>query len=246
MPQPSIVHPAACSCCDDMLRGQFDRRRFIQIAGSVGLIAAFPSRIFAAEGDYEAPVFQRIAANADEWTVDADLSDLRRAAEAVAERIRNLRKKFELTPFEYTKRIRIAPEIPHSHPVLTLGTQYSDDDALLSGYLHEQMHWYLSLLHSPDFMPLISELKAKYPSAPPKLPEGANDAFSTHLHLVVNWLEIETASTFLGRDRAIAVVLAKPYYRWIYRTVVADWDALGDLYRQKGWVPIKPASAFAN
>ena len=49
-----IVHPDSCACCGDMLRARFDRRRFLHVAAGAGLIAAFPSLAFAAEGNYDA------------------------------------------------------------------------------------------------------------------------------------------------------------------------------------------------
>jgi carbonic anhydrase len=54
MPQSPIAHPAACSCCSDMLQGRFGRRRFLQIAGGAGLMAAFPMIALGAEGNYDA------------------------------------------------------------------------------------------------------------------------------------------------------------------------------------------------
>jgi hypothetical protein len=53
MSQSSTIHPVGCSC-GDLLRGHFDRRRFLQMAGTAGLIAALPGFAFAAEGNYEA------------------------------------------------------------------------------------------------------------------------------------------------------------------------------------------------
>jgi hypothetical protein len=50
----TIVHADNCACCGDMLRARFDRRRFLHGAAGAGLIAAFPSLAFAAEGNYEA------------------------------------------------------------------------------------------------------------------------------------------------------------------------------------------------
>jgi len=50
----SIVHAGNCACCGDMLRGRFDRRRFLHVAAGAGLIAAMPSLAFGAEGNYEA------------------------------------------------------------------------------------------------------------------------------------------------------------------------------------------------
>ena len=49
-----IVHPGSCACCGDMLRARFDRRRFLHVAAGAGLVAAFPSLAFGAEGNYDA------------------------------------------------------------------------------------------------------------------------------------------------------------------------------------------------
>ncbi|MBM3528090.1 MAG: twin-arginine translocation signal domain-containing protein [Alphaproteobacteria bacterium] len=51
------MHPNACPCCEDMLRGRLSRRRFIQTAAA-GSAAALLSPYFAvaAEGNYEAMV----------------------------------------------------------------------------------------------------------------------------------------------------------------------------------------------
>jgi len=43
-----------CSCCGELVRGRFDRRQFLQVAGIAGLTAALPFQVRAAEGDYEA------------------------------------------------------------------------------------------------------------------------------------------------------------------------------------------------
>jgi hypothetical protein len=49
-----IDHPSACVCCGDMLRARFDRRRFLQMSASIGMLAAMPSLALAAEGNYDA------------------------------------------------------------------------------------------------------------------------------------------------------------------------------------------------
>ena len=52
-----------------------------------------------------------------------------------------LLEKFDVTPWLFTTSVLIDPaETPHSHPVLTLNTRYSEH-ALLATFLHEQMHW---------------------------------------------------------------------------------------------------------
>ncbi|MDC3911925.1 hypothetical protein KQE47_26715, partial [Raoultella planticola] len=74
--------------------------------------------------------------------------------------------------------------------------------------------------------PVITALKQRYPEAPVGFPDGANDEYSTYLHLLVNWLEIEAASQVIGRERVMEIVGRKHYYQWIYRTVLSDRDSL--------------------
>ena len=135
-----------------------------------------------------------------------------------------------------------------AHPVLTLGNRFADnEDLLLSTYLHEQMHWYLWHLGTPDrdmVAPFYDELVRRYPDAPIELPDGARNYDATYSHLVVNWLEIAATSEFIGRERAFAVARATRSYRWIYRTVVRDWDLLGELYERHDIVPIRTAEAL--
>jgi hypothetical protein len=152
----------------------------------------------------------------------------------------------EFARYEYTRVIRIVPGgDTFAHPILTLGNRFAgSEDQLLSTYLHEQMHWYLWLLGTPQvdpIAPFYDELVRRYPHAPTSLPDGARNYEATYIHLVVNWLEIATLSEFIGRERAVALALAQTSYRWLYRTVVNDWDSLGALYADHGLVPITPA-----
>jgi len=42
--------------------------------------------------------------------------------------------------------------------------------------------------------------------------------------------------------RACAVAETQRTYRWIYRTVLRDWDQLAELYDRHGLIPIRSAS----
>ena len=132
-----------------------------------------------------------------------------------------------------------------SHPMLTLGNRFAEnEDTLLSTYLHEQMHWYLWHLGTPErdpVAPFFDELVRRYPEAPTELPDGARNYESTYLHLVINWLEVAATAEFIGRHRAVAVAEVQRTYRWIYRTVLRDWDLLQELYERHGLVPIRSA-----
>jgi hypothetical protein len=184
----------------------------------------------------------------DDFHYSIDLSAAQEAAERVLECTKRLREQYDLRRFEFTKQVRVAPtEIPHSHPTLTLNTQLFDADEILCQYLHEQMHWYEEILGCARAeSPLIAELRRRYPRAPATLPEGARDEHSTYLHLLVNWLEIEAASQFLGSERAREIASRLPYYRWIYRTVLSDWNELEALFRAHKIVPIAPADRLID
>jgi hypothetical protein len=177
-----------------------------------------------------------------------DLSTAQARAEKIIECIKRWRELHDVGRFEYTDHLRVAPtEIPHSHPVLTLNTQLYNPDEILCEYLHEQMHWYEDRLGCAGAAsPLIAELKQRYPHAPKDSPEGAGDEYSTYLHLLVNWLEVEAASHFIARERAEEIARNKHYYRWMYRTVLSDWDSLEELFRAYDIVPIASADQLGN
>ncbi len=188
-------------------------------------------------------------AEPDTFRLDIDLDHARREGDRVREMLAALRRRHDLSRYEYTRIVRIVPGgDTHSHPVLTLGNRFaSSEDELLSTYLHEQMHWYLWHLGTPEqdmVAPFMDELVRRYPDAPTAPPDGAFGYDATYLHLVVNWLEIAATAEFIGRERAAAVAKAQRSYRWIYRTVLNDWDLLGDLYERHDIVPMQPASAI--
>jgi hypothetical protein len=180
----------------------------------------------------------------DEFRVDIDLGHAEREAARIRELLLALRRRYDLRRYEYTRLVQIVPAGPtHSHPILTLGTRFADsEDQLLATYLHEQMHWYLWRLggidHDP-IAPFFDELVRRYPKAPIKLPEGARSYEQTYLHLVVCWLEIAAVSDLIGRERAEALCTTTWGYRWIYRTVQKDWEALGKLLADNGILPLR-------
>ncbi|HEY1245075.1 MAG TPA: hypothetical protein VGF29_09610 [Hyphomicrobiaceae bacterium] len=182
----------------------------------------------------------------DGLRIDIDLDHARREGDRVRDMLTALRRRHDLARYEYTGMVRIVPGgDTFAQPILTLGNRFTaTEDELLSTYLHEQMHWYLWYLGTPErdmVAPFMDELVRRYPDAPTEPPEGARGYDATYLHLVVNWLEIAATSEFIGRERAVAVARAQRSYRWIYRTVLKDWDALGELYERHDVVPIQHA-----
>ncbi len=187
-----------------------------------------------------------MAGSDDGVRIDIDLGEAEREADRIRTWLAALRRRHDLARFEYTRHVRIVPAGPtYSHPILTLGTRFTEtEDHLLSTYLHEQMHWYLWLLGGPDHdpvTPIFDELVRRYPQAPIWLPEGARSYEQTYVHLVVCWLEIEATAELIGRARANRMVDTTWGYRWIYRTVVDDRDALCALFTEHGLYPMTPA-----
>lgn len=180
--------------------------------------------------------------------VTIDLTETQKASEHLRSMLLKLRSDYDLSPYEYTRRVRIAPgEIPHSHPILTLNTRIREESPLLSLYLHEQMHWYVtwySHTRHDGWRANWAALLARYPKIPVAFPEGAHTAQSSYLHLIVNWLEIEAAAQFLGRLKAVEIAEKNFVYSGLYRIVLADWDALAELYRANALTPIHPATAM--
>ncbi len=192
-----------------------------------------------------------MAREPDDFRVDIDLGHAEREAQRIREWLIALRKRHDLSRFEYTRLVQIVPAGPtHSHPILTLGTRFAEtEDLLLATYLHEQMHWYLWRLGGPDFdpvAPFFDELVKRYPKAPIRLPEGARSYEQTYVHLVVCWLEVAALTELIGRERAEALADTQWGYRWIYKTVLRDWDALGALLLEHKLLPIRSPEALAR
>ncbi|MFN7455553.1 MAG: hypothetical protein ACK5RO_12965, partial [Pseudobdellovibrionaceae bacterium] len=118
--------------------------------------------------------------------------------------IGNFEKKFDLSPYIFTKEIIIKSKvIPHSHPILTLNTRQIDEpDRYLSLLLHEQIHWFFSGTREAKTKKFIEKIKLKYPKVPNRENGGANDDESTYLHFAVCYYELEALTRYLGKQKA--------------------------------------------
>jgi hypothetical protein len=137
---------------------------------------------------------------------------------------------YDLKKYTFTKRVVIEERaINHAFPVLTLNVGFaSSPDELLSSYLHEQLHWHLRDLDSRQ-RSAVAELRRWYPKVPVGLPASAENEYSTYGHLVDCYLEIQADRELLGPTRAAAVIAGKPYYTWIYSTILRDEDRIASI-----------------
>jgi hypothetical protein len=145
--------------------------------------------------------------------------------------------KYDLARWAYTDRIVIESDaIPHSHPVLTLGTKFTVRSlaGFVSTYLHEQLHWFVS--DHPGTLDALADLRELYPEVPDRDGGGATDEPSTYLHLIVNWLELAALRVAAPDevDEVVEGLLASPVYPWIYREVVENGGAIEPILRRHG------------
>jgi hypothetical protein len=158
------------------------------------------------------------------------------------DQLQRLLKTHDLAHWIFTRKVVIdgTPRlIPHSHPVLTLSTEYlKDDELLLSTFVHEQLHWYLEE-NQERARPALEELRKLYPDAPSGPPGGGRDLESTYRHLIVCYWEIRAAKELLGELRGfqVAQFWANDHYMWIYRKVLEEGYKIGPLIHKHGLIP---------
>lgn len=138
---------------------------------------------------------------------------------ATAKQLEKLLETYDLSRWTFTRKVRIEHGvIPHSHPVLTLAAREASDDSLLATYVHEQIHWYL-VEHQEITDAVSATLAERYGELPVGYPDGARDAQSNYLHLIVNTLEYRALEELIGAERADAVFDDYRHYRRLYDIV---------------------------
>lgn len=147
-----------------------------------------------------------------------------------------LLSRYTLDRFLLTRHIRIEPDIiPHSHPILTLNTEFIDEpDRYLAGFLHEQMHWHVSRNEAGMYR-AVADFIDRYPEVPVGGAESAHNRFSVYLHFIVNWLELGALESCIGPTRTRELLATQPYYRWIYATLLKDEIEIASINRRHGF-----------
>ncbi|HKF38391.1 MAG TPA: hypothetical protein VKB35_15955 [Ktedonobacteraceae bacterium] len=158
------------------------------------------------------------------------------------EQLLRLFERYRLDKWRYTSKIQIEERaIPHSHPVLTLGTQHVNDPGQLLGtYIHEQMHWFLMLAEKFEHAKRArDEFRRMYPVLPVKLPEGCGSAFSNYLHIQINYLEYLGLIELLGAGEGRSVVeRITTHYTKIYTLVLQDNERIGKVMTRHNLIPM--------
>lgn len=165
-------------------------------------------------------------------TVHIELKNGTDAERETKTQLERLLKSYDLAAYTFTHEVVIDEHsIPHSHPVLTLHTRHlTSDDLLLSTYLHEQLHWYLSG-HPNQTQAAESDLRKMYPQVPVGGKDGAQNEESSYLHLIDCSLEMQADRAVMGPLRTSDVMnfWSGDHYRWIYCTVIEDEARIEDV-----------------
>lgn len=151
----------------------------------------------------------------------------------------HLAQVYDLSPFFFTRRVQIQSQvIPHSHPVLTLNTRHAQNpNKILSVFLHEELHWWL--LHKREAAKaVIKSLKSAFPQAPQTSSSGKD---STHVHLLVCYLELRALASYLGDAEARSVLRSimeeDKIYPWVYLQVLTRGEEIRKLVEGHGLLP---------
>lgn len=152
-----------------------------------------------------------------------------------AQTLKQVLSEYDLRKYIFTREVVIEQRaMNHAFPVLTLNVRFADSpDELLSSFVHEQLHWYLRE-HDAQQKAAIAELRQMYPNAPVGLPEGADTAYSTYGHLVDCYLEIQADRELIGAKRTTEIIKSKPWYTWIYKTILRDEDKIRGVVQEHG------------
>ena len=150
-----------------------------------------------------------------------------------------LMQSHDTTKWTFTNKVHIKVKtIPHSHPILTLHTRHTtreQKDLLLSTYLHEQIHWHMDN-NQQKTEAAINELRTLFRDVPVGYPEGARDEYSTYLHLLVCYLELDAVSQLLSEARVQAVshFWKQDHYTWIYHQIDIKHAEIASIIKKHG------------
>jgi hypothetical protein len=158
------------------------------------------------------------------------------------DQLQRLLATYDLSPWIYTKSIMIDERaIPFSHPVLTLHTRHAkDDELLLSTFVHEQFHWFLTERREAT-EEAIADLRKLFPTVPAGGIAGARDEYSTYLHLLVCYLEQQADLQLLGelKTKQVMDFWATDHYTWVYQTVLSRSRDIGRIMRDRKLMPAR-------
>lgn len=155
------------------------------------------------------------------------------------ERLLAILQRFpQIDEWTFTQQLIIKDEgISFSHPVLTIGARQllskTDDNEVLSIYVHENLHWFATQ-HLDYFKRALDEIHQIFPNVKVgNVDGGARNEESTYNHLIVCYLEYLGLCELLSVEEAKRVLQSHAYYQWIYKTVLHNTDTFQNIILSK-------------
>jgi hypothetical protein len=149
-----------------------------------------------------------------------------------ADALRSALARWDLRRYLMTDVVTVNEEIRggFSHP-LTLNPAMLErgPHAVLSVFLHEQMHW----IQGPGVDAATTEAAMRWPDPPPP-PAGSYNAKSSWLHISVCSLEYVGLAEVIGEADALAALSGRLHYSWMYGQILADRAWARDLLSRHG------------
>jgi hypothetical protein len=186
---------------------------------------------------------QSAAVQAQSSGSETEIIFVQEKEEGARQQLRRILSSYDLDPWIFTQEVRIEVGAqPYSHPILTLNTDFIDsDEQQMSIFVHEQAHWFVSesvpyrAPENGEEVEIIKELRQLYPNAP------VSD-YSTFLHLIVGWVELDAMVELVGEEKARQLLKDKVQrltdeplsqvdqrYKWYNMRVLEDTQAIGKI-----------------
>lgn len=163
--------------------------------------------------------------------------------EEARQQLQRILSEYSLDPWIITQEVQIKAGIdPHSRPILTLNTDYLDDDQTqLSIFVHEQAHW-IPWAKRKAAIESLREIYPEIPGVPENNNNPAGDKLATYNHMVVAWVEFDAMTELVGKQKASQIIkdkvqekVSEPYsaveksFMWYNERVLKDPQKIGSI-----------------
>jgi hypothetical protein len=179
---------------------------------------------------------------------DTEITFTEEKREQARQQLHRILAEYDLDPWIITNEVKIEEEVdPHSKPILTLNTNFLDNDKMqLANFIHEQAHW----LPFEKQQAAGQDLAELFPNinGMPNMDEGSEERRKRlieiqqriYRHIVVGWVEFDGMVELVGEEEARKIIkeknnrfVKKPYsnlaktFLWYYERVMEDTEEVG-------------------
>src|SRR6056297_848580 len=212
-------------------------RRLLSYSLQLFVVLSFPLTIVTSEVQ---------AQNGDGTESEVICTEEKR--EQAREQLRRILASYDLDPWIITNEVKIEEGVdPHSKPILTLNTNFLDNDKMqLANFIHEQAHWLpfekqlAASEELADLFPDINGMPGMDGVSGERRERLMDFEQKVYNHLVVGWVEFDGMVELVGEEEARKIIKEKnsrfieePYsnlaktFLWYYERVMEDTEEIG-------------------